>query len=654
MVASEQALLPSQAGPREKEWRVGPGPVGDALTEDLSAKPLVAKVESASLLGLPVPAETVETADDSGPLTSQATTLAPAVPELPAYRVALPGWWLVVGSPGGDRLVGNPQDDELMFGLDGNDSLEAKGGDDRLYGGAGDDLLAGGRGEDYLQGEAGKDDLFGGDGNDRLDGGLGNDRIRGGAGNDWILLSGGSDDVVGGAGLDAFDARVQESALVPASSAAAQGAMTLSYQVDFVETRVNNKRRVTLVPQASLAVFFHEAWAGETEAETFAPGTTLSSLGQPQLLSPSPAQVPEPLEDVGASRSVPTGGFVASKPPQAQRLRSIEMVIAPWGEANRIDFSLKKIKSAFAAFGNVQAPAIDLNLARQILRYETPSVALSQKRRKRRSPKDSSKALLPQPLSQSSPQWSQPVAPAIAAKESMALSSTAQTLGLVDTLPMDFFPMELWAETGAISPDGMTTVIVQGFQHATGSFGNDRLTGDEQVNILFGGHGKDVLDGGAGHDLLISNEGDQLTGGLGEDCFRLNAAWRKKIRRGRTTPGEIAPVRIQDFNGADGDRIHLENDVFGTVALTAERSLQYQPFAALSEGLLAPEQLLVWEPGVVQDPALVTDEIRLIYDGSSGELFYRGAEILGGLESRVAVAILAGAPQLQASDFLVV
>ncbi len=688
MVASEQALLLPQAGSMVKELR---GPLVEALTEDLPSlsQSSVVKAESA-FLGQPGQGgavsddaeEIIELQADGGEenrvealpaeagpvkagffpqpeppaltdrfaqLSATATTLVPAVPELPAYRVALPGWWLVAGSPGSDRLVGNKQDAELMFGFDGNDSLEAKGGDDWLYGGAGNDLLAGGQGDDFLQGEAGQDDLFGGAGRDRLDGGLGNDRIRGGAGDDWILLSGGSDDVVGGSGLDAFDARVKASESGSASSVSqggAKGAVTLSYQVDFVKTRENNKRRVTFAPQASLALFFHEDFAGETDAETFVKGTTLSSAVQLLSQAESSAPLQNQSEDSSVPLSVPEP-LLEAKKPEAQRLRSIELVMAPWGEANRIDFSLKKIKSAFAAFGDIQAPAIELNLAEQTLRYANPAVVSSKPRGKRRSKKGSANALLPQALSL-------PLTSAIASTESSAPSPIAQTLGGDDTVPVDYCPTELWSQTGAISPNGFTTVIVQGFQHATGSFGDDRLTGDEQTNIFFGGHGNDVLNGGAGHDLLISNEGDQMTGGTGGDCFRLNAAWRKKIRRGRTTPGEITPVLIQDFNGAEGDRIHLENDVFGTVALTAEKSLQYQPFAGLTEGELEPEQLLILAPGAAPDPTLVTDDIRLIYNGSSGELFYRGAEVLGGLESRLPVAVLAGAPQLQASSFLVV
>ena len=140
-----------------------------------------------------------------------------------------------------------------------------------------------------------------------------------------------------------------------------------------------------------------------------------------------------------------------------------------------------------------------------------------------------------------------------------------------------------------------------------------------------------------------------MTGGLGQDCFQLNAAWEKRIKRDKTWVQAIAPVQIQDFNGSEGDRLYLQNDGVINLALSAEKSLQYLPFASLIEGALAPEQFLVLGQGQI------TSQTRLIYDNGSGELFYRGPEIFnGGLNNRLLVAVLAGAPSLQAADIQVI
>jgi len=516
-------------------------------------------------------------------VASTRTSLAPLPPDIPAYRLKLPGGWLVAGSPGRDRLRGS-NEAELMFGFGGSDSLQAKGGDDRIYGGGGNDLLAGGQGDDGLFGEAGQDVLFGGAGGDRLNGGDGNDRIQGGSGDDWIVLSRGSDDVEGGAGLDTFDARAEEAGEqsghaggqaggLPGDvdTAQPQGGVTLRYQVDFVETLINNKRRTKLLPQASLVLAFQPSPEDSTIQSTQSPAL----LGRRTVAKRTAVSELEPV-------------------PEQQKLRSIEQIFAPWGEANSIDFSFRKIKSAFTLFDNAQAPAIALNLAEQSLRYSNAALAKpSRLRQTKRSRRGS--------VATSSP-----------------LGST------------------------------ITTLAVHGFQHATGSFGDDRLAGDEQNNILFGGYGRDTVIGAAGDDLLISNAGDSLTGGLGKDCFKLNAAWYQQIKRGKSIPQDIQAVQIEDFDGAAGDRIHLENEVSTSVALTAEKSLQYRPFASLADGSVLAEQFLVLGQGALQP------QTRLIYDGSSGELFYRSPEAVGGLNRQHLVAVLEGAPCLEVEHLWVV
>jgi len=466
-----------------------------------------------------------------------------------------------------------------MFGFGGSDSLQAKGGDDRIYGGGGNDLLAGGQGDDCLFGEAGRDVLFGGAGGDRLNGGGGNDRIQGGSGDDWIVLSRGNDEVEGGAGLDTFDATAKEAGEQSshaeeqsgdADTAQPQGGVTLRYQVDFVKTLVNNKRRTKLLPQASLVLAFQQ--------------------------SPEDSAIQSDQSPASLGRTVAKRTAVSELEPvlEQQKLRSIEQIFAPWGEANSIDFSFRKIKSAFTLFDNAQAPAIALNLAEQSLRYSDVAIAK----------------------------------PSRFKQKNRSLGSTVATTPSLDSI--------------------ITTIAVHGFRHATGSFGDDRLAGDEQNNILFGGYGRDTVIGAAGDDLLISNAGDSLTGGLGEDCFKLNAAWYQQIKRGKSTPQDIQAVQIEDFDGAAGDRIHLENDISTSVALTAEKSLQYRPFASLADGAVLAEQFLVLGQGALQP------QTRLIYDGSSGELFYRSPEAVGGLNRQHLVAVLEGAPCLGVEHLWVV
>lgn len=56
--------------------------------------------------------------------------------------------------------------------------------------------------------------------------------------------------------------------------------------------------------------------------------------------------------------------------------------------------------------------------------------------------------------------------------------------------------------------------------NGVGSAFGDHITGDDQANVLFGGHGNDWIDGGAGDDTLIGGPGnDWLIGGAGNDLL---------------------------------------------------------------------------------------------------------------------------------------
>lgn len=55
-----------------------------------------------------------------------------------------------------------------------------------------------------------------------------------------------------------------------------------------------------------------------------------------------------------------------------------------------------------------------------------------------------------------------------------------------------------------------------GIEYIYGSFYDDVLTGDDNVNRLVGGRGDDILNGGGGNDILVGGEGaDQMNGGEG-------------------------------------------------------------------------------------------------------------------------------------------
>ncbi|MDP2903813.1 MAG: calcium-binding protein [Methylovulum sp.] len=126
------------------------------------------------------------------------------------------------GNFGNDTLLGNIGNDlfaggggaDMLKGGDGNDVLDGGTESDQLYGDAGDDLIHGGTGFDTLNGGLGSDYLFGGTESDKLFGGAGSDMLDGGDGNDSLVdadnttlygtVSTDRDEIIGGLGNDVF------------------------------------------------------------------------------------------------------------------------------------------------------------------------------------------------------------------------------------------------------------------------------------------------------------------------------------------------------------------------------------------------------------------------------------------------------------------
>lgn len=151
------------------------------------------------------------------------------------------------------------------------------------------------------------------------------------------------------------------------------------------------------------------------------------------------------------------------------------------------------------------------------------------------------------------------------------------------------------------------------------------MTGGDGADTLDGLDGNDVLSGGLGTDTLIGGAGaDKLTGGGGADVFVLD---------GKVIAGVFD--EIADFSGAggDGDFISLKKSVFSGFGGTDNRWLD-------------PTELLVtsnFNPG---NPSGLTAQTRLIYDTTSGALYYDKDGNKAGGVAAVQIAVLDGAPSL--------
>ncbi|MDE0538734.1 MAG: calcium-binding protein [Rhodospirillales bacterium] len=114
----------------------------------------------------------------------------------------------------------------------------------------------------------------------------------------------------------------------------------------------------------------------------------------------------------------------------------------------------------------------------------------------------------------------------------------------------DFLRSEgVWEDI--LGGSGDDTIVATGYGGwLFGGSGADTITGSDNDWLspehIFGGSGDDTIDGGGGGDFIIGGAGDDdLTGGAGADTFFF---WEG---HGTDT--------VQDFNLAEGDRIHLTN-----------------------------------------------------------------------------------------------
>ncbi|CAN7389528.1 right-handed parallel beta-helix repeat-containing protein [Phenylobacterium sp. LjRoot219] len=101
---------------------------------------------------------------------------------------------------------------------------------------------------------------------------------------------------------------------------------------------------------------------------------------------------------------------------------------------------------------------------------------------------------------------------------------------------------------GGQGDDLISAVQSSGNNIINGNIGVDNITGGTGADILRGGQGDDQIRGSGGDDWISGDMGNNtVTGGAGADTFHA------------TTNGGVSTVT--DFNGAAGDRVHLDADV---------------------------------------------------------------------------------------------
>lgn len=162
--------------------------------------------------------------------------------------------------------------------------------------------------------------------------------------------------------------------------------------------------------------------------------------------------------------------------------------------------------------------------------------------------------------------------------------------------------------------------------HGTGNNLDNRLLGNGSANSLNGKGGNDKLEGGQGHDTLSGGTGnDTLAGGAGLDKFVFDTALN----------ADTNVDTILSFVASD-DTLRLDNDVFTTFAAdnVAIGANQFWAAAGATQGHDASD--------------------RIIYDTSTGALYYDADGAGGNAAVRFATLGSLAHPVITFRDFFVV
>ncbi len=160
-----------------------------------------------------------------------------------------------------------------------------------------------------------------------------------------------------------------------------------------------------------------------------------------------------------------------------------------------------------------------------------------------------------------------------------------------------------------------------------GNAGNDELSSAGGNDLLVGGSGDDSLSGGAGNDHLRGGTGnDQLTGGAGRDHFSFDQSL-----------SDVANVdTITDFTHLS-DKLRLDDDIFSAFDST------------VSSRLLATQLVKGDHITSAQDA-----DDRIIYDTSTGALYYDADGVGGSAAVQFAVLGITTHLTLSTGDFAIV
>ncbi|GAB4464968.1 MAG: hypothetical protein OHK0037_19440 [Elainellaceae cyanobacterium] len=174
-----------------------------------------------------------------------------------------------------------------------------------------------------------------------------------------------------------------------------------------------------------------------------------------------------------------------------------------------------------------------------------------------------------------------------------------------------------------------------------GGRGDDDLNGKTGSDLLEGGQGDDFLDGGDGGDRLLGDAGDdRLIGGRGNDTLS-GGEGGDRFEFSGNSPFSAATFgvdTITDFKWFEGDQIVLSKSVF--TALTS----------STGDGFSKANEFAI----VGSDRAAGRSRAFIVYNQSTGALFYNQNGSANGLGSGGKLASFTAAPSVEGVDFAIV
>jgi Ca2+-binding RTX toxin-like protein len=532
----------------------------------------------------------------------------------------------LVGGRGNDRVFGGAGNDVLEGGR-GNDSLIGDAGDDNVTGGEGNDTLYGVAGNDLLFGQDGDDNLQGGDGNDVLSGGFateyearsgdGDDKVYGGRGDDFIAASFGYDTIDGGAGNDTFSIAWTDADASIDLGANIDSGFTSFRESGATETAAWNRRvEATLISIENLIggagdnlllgdavgnrIYGgdgNDAIDGRSGNDVLSGGfeSEYASLGADgdDLIAGGDG---DDLISISFGNDIVDGG------------NGNDMLSFRWVGADVVA-DLNATSVIFIESGSRSELFADFAWSSQV---STTFYNIENLRGGYGNDKltgDARNNVLEGGFGRDTIEGG-------AGNDTIVGgygTDTSSYAGALSAVRVDLGLLTAQNTIGA-GVDKLSEI-----ENLVGSNFADRLTGDAFANVLSGGDGADTLYGKSGSDMLVGGNGiDNLYGGEGSDTFVLQ-------------PASIDRDAVRDFEHGL-DRLQISASLFG---------------AGLQAGALSDDMFAANSTGVARDA-----NDRFVYNTTNGVLYFDSNGSASG--GRVAIATLAGVPQLTASDFTIV